>query len=202
MIPLEQRSIYTNKWFDSEEHFNQLYPKSIQLLGRRHWTPLSVARKAAMFLGLGKNVRILDIGSGVGKFALAAGFYTPKATYTGVEQRKYLVEQAEMAKEIVCLPNVSFIHANFTKVDFRNYDNFYFYNSFFENLSGKDKIDESIDYSAELYDYYNRYLFKKLDQTPEGTRLATYHSLEDEVPPDFHTVGSEMEGLLKFWIKV
>ena len=202
MIPLEQRSIYTNKWFDSEEHFNQLYPKSIQLLGRRHWTPLSVARKAAMFLGLGKNVRILDIGSGVGKFALAAGFYTPKATYTGVEQRKYLVEQAEMAKEIVCLPNVSFIHANFTKVDFRNYDNFYFYNSFFENLSGKDKIDESIDYSAELYDYYNRYLFKKLDQTPEGTRLATYRSLEDEVPPDFHTVGSEMEGLLKFWIKV
>jgi hypothetical protein len=201
-MSLEQRSIYTQQWFDSEEHFNQLYPKSIQALARRHWTPLNVARKAAMFLGLGKNVQILDIGSGAGKFALAAGYYTPKASYTGVEQRKYLVEQAEMAKEIIGLPNVSFIHANFTQVDFRNFNNFYFYNSFFENLAGRDTIDESIDYSAELYDYYNHYLFKKLEQTPEGTRLVTFHSLEDEVPPDFHTVGSEMEGLLKFWIKV
>lgn len=202
MIPLERRSLYTQQWFDSEEHFNQLYPKSIQALGSRHWTPLSVARKAAMFLGLEKNVRILDIGSGVGKFALAAGFYTPKASYTGVEQRKYLVEQAEMAKEIIGLPNVNFIHANFTQVDFRNYDNFYFYNSFFENLAGKDKIDESIEYSAALYDYYNRYLFKKLEQTRAGTRLATFHSLEDEVPPDFCNVGSEMNGLLKYWIKI
>src|SRR6195952_1769110 len=99
MMHLDQKSIYIEKWFESDEQFNQLYPKSIQLLSRRHWTPLGVARQAAMFLGLGKQVRILDIGSGVGKFALAAGFYTPKATYTGVEQRKYLVEQAEMAKE-------------------------------------------------------------------------------------------------------
>src|ERR1700712_711771 len=202
MMPLEQRSIYTQKWFDSEAQFNQVYPKPIQALGNRHWTPLSIARKAAMFLGLGKNVRILDIGSGAGKFALAAGYYTPKAIYTGVEQRKYLVEQAETVKEIIGLPNVSFIHANFTQVDFRNYDNFYFYNSFFENLAGRDKIDESIDYSAELYDYYNRYLFKKLAQTPAGTRLATFHSLEDEVPPDFYNVGSETDGLLKYWTKV
>ncbi len=202
MMPLNNSSIHTQKWFDSDWDFNQLYPKSIQALARGHWTPVSVARKAAMFLGLEKNVRVLDIGSGVGKFALAAAYYTPKAFYTGVEQRKYLVGHALMAKDITGLSNVSFLHGNFTQVDFRNYDNFYFYNSFFENLSGKDKIDESIDYSAELYDYYNRYLFKKLEQTPEGTRLATFHSLEDEVPPDFHHVGSEMDGLLKFWIKL
>jgi len=201
-MELIERSIFAEKWFESDEHFNQLYTKSIQSLSRHHWTPLSVARKAAIFLNAEKNARILDIGSGVGKFALAAAHFRPQAFYTGVEQRKNLVEDAEIAKGILGLANVSFIHGNFTQTDFRKYDHFYFYNSFFENLSGRDKIDNSIDYSAELYNYYNRYLFKLLEQKPAGTRLVTFHSLEDEVPPDFHVVHTAMENLLKFWIKV
>jgi len=201
-MPLTERRIFAEKWFDSDEQFNQLYPKSIQSLSRRHWTPLSVARKAAIFLSAEKNARILDIGSGVGKFTLAAAYYTPKTFYTGVEQRKHLVEHAEAAKKILGLEQVSFIHGNFTQVDFRDYDHFYFYNSFFENLAGKDKIDDSIDYSGELYNYYNRYLFKQLEQKKAGTRLTTFHSLEDEIPPCYHIVGSAMENLLKFWIKV
>jgi len=201
-MSLLKKRIYVEKWFSSDEQFHQLYPLTVQALARRHWTPLGVARKAAGFLAAENNVRILDIGSGTGKFCLGAAYYKPNAFYYGIEQRKTLVNYSEAAKEILHLENVSFTIGNFTQLDFRNYDHFYFYNSFFENLTSGDKIDDSIDYSSELYNYYSRYLFKQLEQKPGGTRLATFHSLEDEIPQSYHEVGSEFDNLLKFWIKV
>jgi SAM-dependent methyltransferase len=201
-MPLLEKRIHTGNWFSSDEQFNQLYPSSIQLLAQRHWTPLVVARKAANFLAAEDNVRILDIGSGVGKFCLAAAHYNPKALYYGIEQRKRLVTEAETAREALRLENVAFMNGNFTQIDFRNYNHFYFYNAFYENITGTDKIDNSIDYSLEFYNYNNRYLYKQLEQKPPGTRLASFHSLEDEIPQGYHMVGSEMNDLLKFWIKL
>ena len=197
-----QTKIVAESWFNSDSKFDQLYPQGIRKLAKKHWTPIAVARKAAHFLAMGDNARILDIGSGVGKFCLAAGYYQPRSFFHGVEQRISLQYKAETARLILRLENVKFIHGNFTTIDFKNYDHFYFYNAFFENITGTDKIDNSIVYSGELYNYYNRYLFNKLDQKPAGTRLATYHSMEDEIPPAYHVVGSEFDNLLKFWIKI
>ena len=201
-MALLERKRFTESWFSSDEQFDQLYPPPVQLLARKHWTPLSVARKAAEFLAAENDVRILDIGSGVGKFCLGAAYYKPKAFYYGIEQRRSLIHHAESAREMLKLENISFIHGNFTQLDLKNYDHFYFYNSFYENLVDNNRIDDSIDYSAELFNYYNRYLNKQLEQMPAGTRLATFHSLEDEVPNSYHVVGSAMDNVLKFWIKV
>lgn len=191
-----------DKWFKSDETFNQLYPQSIQLHAQRHWTPLFVARKAGNFLSTGKNVSILDIGSGAGKFCLAAAHFNPESLFFGIEQRENLIKYSEKTNDLLNLENVTFIHGNFTKLDFNKFDHFYFYNSFYENLEGTDKIDNSIDYSGELYNYYNRYLYRELDKKPVGTRIATFHSLEAEIPHSYHVVGSELNNLLKFWIKV
>ena len=186
----------------SDFEFNSLYPLSIRALAKYHWTPLSIAMKAAKFLAAEDNVRILDIGSGVGKFCLAAAHHTPKATYFGVEQRKSLINYANAAKQHLQLNNVSFTHGNFTQLDLKKYDHFYFYNAFYENPDGTDKIDDSIDYSGELYNYYNRYLYKQLRQMPEGTKVCTLCSLENEIPQDFQLAGTDMNELLKFWIKI
>lgn len=201
-MPVLEKKTFAEKWFSSDENFNKLYPASIQLLSRRHWTPLIVARKVANFLAAEDNAKILDIGSGVGKFCLIAASQKPNSFFYGVEQRQRLIGHAKVAREILRLKNISFINGNFTQLDFKHYDHFYFFNSFYENLIGTDKIDNSIDYSKELYYYYNRYLYNQLEKKTAGTRLATYHSLEGEVPPDYHVVGVEMEGLLKFWIKI
>lgn len=201
-MPLLKKEIIAANWFDSDEQFNHLYPHNIQILARRHWTPLTIAQKAAYFLASEPNTRVLDIGSGVGKFCLSAAYYKPNASFFGVEQRGSLISYAESARMELQLANVSFMHGNFTQLDLRNYDHFYFYNSFYENLAGTAKIDDSIEYSGELYNYYNRYLYKQLEQLPAGTRLATYHSLEDEIPRGFHIVGSDSDHLLKYWIKV
>lgn len=191
-----------DKWFVSDEQFDLLYPGEMRSLANSHWTPLEVTRKAATFLAAEKNTRILDIGSGIGKFCLAAAHYMPLAFYTGVEQREELAKHAENAKKVLGIKNAAFIHANFTEVDFKNYDHFYFYNSFYENVAFTNKIDNNIEYSGVQYHQYARYLLKQLEQKPAGTRLATFHSLEDEIPEDYMVVGTDMDNDLKCWIKI
>jgi len=188
--------------FISDIHFDELYPVSIQKLSEKHWTPLATARKAAQFLAVKNNVRILDIGSGVGKFCLIAAHFRPKAFYYGVEQRSRLIYHANKAKGLLQLENAFFFHGNFTQINFKDYDHFYFYNSFFENIADTNKIDESIDYSADLYFYYHTYLYTQLEQRPVGTRLVTFHSLLDNIPPCYQAVPTEVGSLLKFWIKI
>ena len=189
------------QWFSTDTQLDHLYPKSIQLLAQRHWTPLNITQMVVEFLTPQKDVKVLDIGSGVGKFCLAAGYYKPHATFFGVEQRKDLVSHAEFARKFLGLRNVHFLHQNLTELDFRQYDHFYFYNSFYENLTNTEKIDNNIECTPELYDYYNQKLYDKLDKMRAGTRLATFHSLEDNIPPNYQLLEARSSNLLKFWIK-
>jgi len=190
-----------NRVFNSDEAFNSLYPKEIETKAMKHWTRLKIVRSAADFLAAQNHVHVLDIGSGVGKFCLAAAHYKPNAIFYGIEQRKYLVDHAIDCGNKLGLYNVSFIHGNFTQLDFGQFDHFYFFNSFYENLDGTDKIDHTVEHSAALFNYYNRYLYKQLEQRRTGTRIATFHSLEEEIPPCYYIVRTEFEGLLKFWVK-
>lgn len=200
MIVGEEKQLIGH-WFESDKAFDAVYPLPIRQLASKHWTPLEVARLAAEYLAAGKNVKVLDVGSGVGKFCLAAAHYKPAAKYFGIEQRQNLVDEANKAKKQLGLKNVSFTHGNFTKLDLRKYHSIYFYNSFYENIVGPHKIDEKLEFSGELFDFYNQHLFEQLAQMPDGTRLATYHSTEKEMPPCFLEVGSQLNNLLKFWIK-
>lgn len=191
-----------SRFFSSDKRFNTLYPDRIRLLAERHWTPLSVARKVALFLGAEKGARVLDIGSGVGKFCLSAAYYSPQTHFSGVEQRMELIQYAGAAKLKLGLENVSFIQGNFTELDLHDFNHFYFYNAFYENLVSAEKIDANVTFSEELYHYYNRYLYRQLEDMPAGTRLATFYSTGSEVPESYYIVGSEMDNLLKFWIRV
>lgn len=190
------------KWFKTDAQLNKLYPDSIQLLAHRHWTPLQITQLVAQFLVTHPGVNVLDIGSGVGKFCLAGAYYKPHASFYGVEQRKDLVTHAENARDALGLQNVHFIHSNITDLDFRQYDHFYFFNSFYENLMEKDLIDDNITYSTYLFNYYHNQLYKKLNAMPIGTRVATFHCPDDKIPLGYQVVGSQVRNLLKFWIKV
>ncbi len=192
---------YMDIWFSSDIQFNSLYPPTIQRLARRHWTPLNVILQAVEFLVPEDGVRVLDIGSGVGKFCLGGAYHKPNAFFYGVEQREDLADHAKAAKKVLGLSNVSFIHRNFTKTDLKQYDHFYFYNSFYENIKGTPKIDYKIPFSNTLYNYYNRYLFKQLEEMPSGTRVVTRCSWEDKIPPSYNVVNSDLDSMLKFHIK-
>lgn len=202
MKPTVTTPLHLEDWFSSDTKLHQLYPEDIRSLARMHWSPLYIIQKVLLFLASNEPVKVLDIGSGVGTFCLAGAYYKPSAAFFGVEQRKNLVEHAETARKRLGLENVQFIHRNFTQLNLNEFDHFYFYNSFFENLDGTDKIDNKIVYSNELYNYYSIYLYNQLEKMPVGTKLATYCSWGDEIPPSYRLVEASFNDLLKCWIKM
>ena len=189
-----------NTAFNSDNDFDALYPEHIRQLSMKHWTPLNVAIKAANFLAA-PQVRILDIGSGAGKFCLVAAYYHSDILFCGVEQRQELVHQAEKIQQKTQISNARFTHANITEINFEEFDHFYYYNSFFENIDLQNAIDDTIEISMNLYRYYIQYLFVALQQKPAGTKLVTFQSLEQEIPPGYKLVGTAYGKLLKMWIK-
>ena len=189
-------------WFADDLNFNALYPLPIRSVAEKHWTPIEVAMKAAAFLAVSPEEKVLDIGSGSGKFCLTAAHFHPLINFYGIEQRPDLVNLCNNLKEKLKLTNVSFICDNIINLEFKNYDHFYFYNSFYENIEGTQKIDYNVAYSERLYDAYNRYLYRQLKKKPSGTRLVTYHSFGSEIPKEYEVVQTAYEDYLKFWIKV
>ncbi len=181
--------------------FDSIYPPLIQAWSAQHWTPLRVARLTTDFLTSGPPSRILDIGSGAGKFCLAAACFAPQHYFYGIEQRGYILEEARRAQKKIGITNVSFLQGNFTQLDLSRFDHFYFFNSFYENLEEEGRIDHDIEYSAERYRYYVRHLHNGLRSMPIGTRIATYHSLYEEVPLNYDLVDTLEGGNLNFWIK-
>lgn len=180
--------------------FDVIYPEHIQCLSRKHWTSLEIAKIAGDFLAQPGST-VLDIGSGVGKFCLLAGHHHPDTLFYGVEQRLDLVHLAEKAQQEIALPNVQFIHANITQINFKEFDHFYYYNSFYENIDQLNRIDDTIETSIDLYLYYIQYLYVVLQEKPIGTRLVTYQSLEHEIPPGYRVMGTAKGKLVKMWIK-
>ncbi|BAV07054.1 Methyltransferase domain-containing protein [Filimonas lacunae] len=188
--------------FSTDVSFDDVYPREIRRLSKSHWTSVEVAKKAASFLAEIPGSCVLDIGSGVGKFCLNAGHYYRDSHFFGVEQRSSLVEIAKETQQLLGIQNVTFINANFTQLDFSEFDHFYFFNSFYENLTGEqDWIDDYIDHSESLYNYYTGYLYKMLETRPPGTRLVTYQSLFEEIPSGYQVVENDLAILYNCWIK-
>jgi tRNA G46 methylase TrmB len=57
-----------------------------------HWSPLEVIKNAAAFLSDKPDSKVIDIGSGIGKFCIAAAQRYPDCDFYGIEQRRYLHE--------------------------------------------------------------------------------------------------------------
>lgn len=180
--------------------FNELYPSRIKRLAARHWTPVAVAKAAAEYLVDKPHKKVLDIGSGVGKFCLV-GAASTKGKFYGVEQRESLVKLSKKIADRYDVTNVEFIHSNINKINFSDYEAFYFYNSFYENIDLSCSIDKTILPERELFYSYSKYVKEQLDRTPIGTRLVTYWSNWQEIPDSFELEYGARGGLLLFWQK-
>jgi tRNA G46 methylase TrmB len=103
--------------------FNTLYPLRIKKLSDRHWTSVEVAKLAADYLVDKPNCKVLDIGSGAGKFCLV-GAASTKGFFCGVEQREEFVNLSQRIAKKHHINNVEFIHSNITQISFLDYDAF------------------------------------------------------------------------------
>jgi len=185
----------------SDPEFNALYPPGIRQAAAIHFTPIAVATLAARFLAAKPGTKVLDIGSGAGKFCMIGSVCT-EGHFTGVEQREKLDDLAKRIAKRYGLTRVNFIHANITEIDFQAYDAFYLFNPFYENIDQTGPIDDSIELNRRLYLHYSLHVRSRLEKMPRGTRLVTYFSYLEEIPPEYTLQLESIEGKLKFWEKV
>lgn len=183
-----------------DDEFDRIYSKRLKKVSEFHFTPVEVALTAAKFLVREPGTRVLDIGSGAGKFCMVGASGT-HGFFVGVEQRKDLFQQAEQLAQNHQLVNIKYIHTNITEIEFRQFDAIYFFNAFHENLFQSNPIDDSVTLEKPLYKVYSQYVKEQLEQMPAGTRLATYFSFADEIPSCYGLLSAHFDRKLKFWEK-
>ena len=182
-----------------DEKFDQLFPPRIRQLSSIFWTPVAVAAEAAQLLVTAPGTRVLDIGSGAGKFCLIAASLTG-GRFTGLEQRAELVTAARQAAATLQISNVEFLHGNLLDVSFAEHNAFYLFNPFEENMHGH-KIDAEIPLSPALFKKYTRHVAAQLGAQPLGTHVVTYMGYADDIPACYECEATRFGDDLKLWIK-
>ncbi len=180
--------------------FEKALHESVQGHSYIHWTPVEIIKTAVDWLGASSSNRILDIGSGVGKFCLI-GSMNSNAHFTGIELRENLFLEAQRLKKELNATNVEFIHCDVKEVDFSQFTAFYFYNPFCERIAISGTIDDQIPFDEESFYDYQNLVEEQLKRAPKGTRLVKYCSPELEISMDFDLHDMCSEGLLQLWIK-
>ncbi|HKR06822.1 MAG TPA: class I SAM-dependent methyltransferase [Bacteroidia bacterium] len=185
----------------TDQQFDSIYPEKIKKLSKRHWSSIEVIKEVVSYLVRKPGTRVLDIGSGAGKFCLA-GASCSKGIFTGVEYRANLFELSNKIAKYYSICNVHFIHADITEIQFNEYDAFYFYNPFHENIDIGAKIDDTVKTSPGNYETGTIYVRNQLALAPKGTRIVTYWSYCKEIPPGYKFQYTSPDGKLKFWKKI
>jgi SAM-dependent methyltransferase len=185
----------------TDRDFDRLYPHHVRELSRAFWTPVRVAQRAAELLAPAKDRRVLDVGSGVGKFCIVAA--ARGLEVTGLEHREDLVRIARSVAERVQAAAL-FVHGDLGAVDWADYGAFYFYNPFFENVHRDNHIDERVELSSRKFEADLGAAVAALALAPVGTRVVTYHGLGAPLPPTYRLIANESAGsdTLKLWVRM
>jgi SAM-dependent methyltransferase len=184
-----------------DDRFDQIFPERVRRLSSLYWTPVAVASHAAKLLVRKPGIRVLDVGCGPGKFCLIAAALTD-GHFTGIEQRADLAKVAKDAALKERRKNIEIIHGNVTDLSFSEYDAFYLFNPFEENVFENQSIDRSVPLSADLYIKYIKYVAAELCAKPFGTLVVTYAGPALEVPSCYDCELSAFGRDLKLWVKV
>ena len=188
------------KIYCTDPVFDKIYPKAYQEHSARHFTPVKIAVKAAKLLVDDPADKILDIGSGVGKFCCIGASVT-NAQFYGVEMRKTLTNLSNKIKRNYKIKNAHFINSDFTKLDFKKYNGIYFFNSFHEYFDSSCVLDETSKVSLQAYEKFHDDLILKLNECNSGTKLVTFHTFKKRIPSTYQFIDANETGLLKFYIK-
>jgi predicted RNA methylase len=184
--------------------FDRIYPLPIRRISSQFWTPVEVARRAADWLTLGaRDCRVIDVGAGVGKFC-AVGALTTQATFVGIEHRRGLVEIAEAALDTLKVSRASVVHGTLEDVNWPDFDAYYLYNPFEENLyHATDQLDTTVGLSRTRFWEDVDFVEEALDRARIGTRVVTYHGFGGRVPLTYRMIRSQSWGgsFLRLWEK-
>ena len=193
-----------------DREFDRFLPYEMQLVSYQYWTGLAVAKRAAAwFAELGVRT-VADIGSGVGKFCVAAALFSRgggmgSGRFTGLEQRRWLVAAARnLARLFRVEDRVSFITGAVGEVVPPIAEAYYFYNPFAENLfPPSDHLDDSVVLGQARYDRDIAAVEQFLCRVPVGTFILTYNRFGGRIPSSYDEVrvARDLPAVLRMWRK-
>jgi O-methyltransferase len=185
-----------------EYAFDRLLPHDLRLLSAEHWTPLVAVLRAAQWLDELGVQTLVDIGSGAGKFCVAAAL-AGHCRFRGVEHRARLVLAAhELARVFGVDDRVEFSHGVFGKDPLPAADAYYLYNPFGENVFGSEQpFGEDVEVTEERYARDIAAVEAMLQSAPAGTYLLTYNGFGGRVPHTYERVriDRDLPSVLCLW---
>ena len=187
-----------------DELFDRFLPLRLRLASGVFWTPLVVAaRAAAWFAELG-IASVVDIGSGAGKFCVAAAL-GGTCRFTGLEQRPRLVTAAErLARLFQVGDRVRFIAGALDPSSVPPADAYYLFNPFAENRFGpEDHLDEDVELGEARYQQDIAAVEDVLRRARCGSYVVTYNGFGGHVPEDYEKIRVDrtLPNMLRMWRK-
>lgn len=196
-LRIEDGSLLTDTFFD------QLYAPKIRALSSRHWTSCEIAIRAARLLGEKESDRVLDIGSGAGKFCVLGALSSP-AQFFGVEIRKPLHDAAlKLREEFDLEKRIEFLEGDATALDWSPYNAFFLFNPFYEHIASSIRMEPALEFGMKRFEQYVRGVQSKLRSAPIGTKVAIFHGFGGGIPQGYRRVLREAAAsdYLDLWIK-
>lgn len=204
MDPEQIRSRLRAGQLVTDADFDVFLAEELQSVSARFWTQVGVSMRVTRWLEERGVTRVLDVGSGAGKFCVV-GAMASKMTFTGVEHRPHLVRAArELALRFDVSQRISFVEGRFGDVPFDEYDGLYFYNPFGENrFPTADHLDDSVELGRDRFEREVNEVEALLARMPIGAHLATYNSYGGRIPDSYDLVHTKVAGhnLLRLWRK-
>jgi SAM-dependent methyltransferase len=184
----------------SDAELDQVFPEELRDRSHLHWTPVAVAVRAAELLAPSPDVRVLDVGAGVGKVCLI-GALVSGAMWWGIEQDAVQVAAANHAAwGLDIARRTRFVHGDGSRLAWDGFDAIYFYNPF-STVMLAPHASPFVRY-ATIQSTLRR-VEHRLAGTRPGTRLVTFHGFGGQLPAGFTRVSREPAGddALELWVR-
>ncbi len=169
-----------------DEVFDRYLPEALQGVSSQHWSMLRIAVQVARWVNEHRIADVLDIGSGAGKFCVAAALASD-ARYLGIEHRPRLVEAARaLAHTFGVDDRVTFIEGDAAEIVLPDAEAYYVYNPFGENLVGPEEwVDDEVEHSRGRFERDRATLEAFFDTRPPGTYVFTYNGFGGTLPANY-----------------
>lgn len=186
----------------AEAAFDGLLPLELREVADHYWTPLPVVRRAAQWLRETRVRHVVDIGSGAGKFCVAAALLT-RCRVVGVEHRQSLVTAArELAATFDVHDRVTFVSGGLDAATGLAAEAYYLFNPFGDYAFDSPRFaDPDVSFSAESRARDLIATAALLSRAPAGTFAITYNGFGGKVPLVYEQVdvATRLPGTLRLW---
>jgi hypothetical protein len=150
--------------------------------------------------------RVLDAGSGPGKFCIAGAASAPTLNFVGVEHRLHLVDEARTVAQRLRVANAVFVGGDATAWAPGLYDAVFFFNPLGENVyeEREEQFDQTVELSTTRFFEDVTRTELRLESARKHFVVVTYCGFGGRIPGNYEIVHTEGIGIdwLRVWRKM